>query len=227
MPTTNENFANDIRDAVKALMEADPYYFDIPILTERLQDLDAKIDETIQLSGGILILLVVVTLGKPLPNLRGAHFDDVLLVARVIENLTLNETGKGAQPIAIYTAALWNQLPPDTLAAKLELRGVDLGNDPRGLVFDTTASTKGGTEIEIPRLPELTIDSSDLAAIALAHATPGAVIFYTKNGSTPAPRNTSGGFLYLGTFNADPGTTIRARAWLPGYIPSAELRVIL
>jgi hypothetical protein len=127
MPVTNENFANDIRDAVKALMEADPYYFDIPILTERLQDLDAKIDETVALSGGILILLVVVTLGKPLPNLRGAHFDDIGVYARVIESLSLNETGKGAQQIAIYTAALWNQLPPDALAAKLEIRGRRLG----------------------------------------------------------------------------------------------------
>lgn len=228
MPTTNENFANDIRDAVKALMEADPYYFDIPILTERLQDLDAKIDETIELAGGILILLVVVSLGSPLPNLPGAHFDDVKLVARVIENLNLNGTGKGAQQIAVYTAALWSQLSPDALAARLKLEGVDLGNDPRGLVFDTTASTRGGTQIEIPKLSDLTIDSSDLDAIALAlaEATPGAAIFYTKNGSTPAPRNPAG-FIYLDTFNADPGSTVRARAWLPGYIPSAELRVTL
>lgn len=222
----NELFANDIRDAVKALMEADPYYLEIPILTERLQDLDAKIDETVDLTGGIAIILVVPVLGDVRKNLPGANFGKVLLLARVIENLSLNATGKGAQEIAIHTGALWSQLKPDALTAPLILDDVVLGNDPRGLTFDCSATTEGGTQIQIPRLAELTIDASNPAAVALAHATPGATKFYTLNGSSPSPRNPAA-LLFLAPFNAPSGATIRARAWLPGYIPSAELRLIL
>ncbi|MCA1591044.1 MAG: hypothetical protein LC734_11830, partial [Acidobacteria bacterium] len=172
------------------------------------------------------VILVVVTFADPLPNLPGANFRDIKFVARTIENLNLNATGKGAQEIALHTAALWSQLKPDALSSPLKLEAVDLGNDPRGLTYDTTATTEGGTKIEIPRLAELTIDASDLDAIALAHPTPGAPIFYTLNDSPAFPRNPAAQ-VYLGTFNSAPGVTVRARAWLPGYIPSAEKKQVL
>jgi hypothetical protein len=226
MPTTNEQFAEDIRDAVKALMEADPYYEGIAIVTERLQDIDAKVDEIVKLTDGIVVILTVVSLGDPLPDLPGANFDNVKLVARTIENLNLNATGKSSMQVGIHTAALWSQMPLPELAANLKLEGVDLGNDPRGVTYDTTASTKAGTRLEIPRLDELTIDASDLDAIALTNPAPGAAIFYTTNGTAAAPRNPAAS-LYLATFNAASGVTIRARAWLPGYIPSAEKRLTL
>lgn len=325
----NEKFAEDIRDAVKALMEADPYYLDLPILTERLQDLDAKIDETIQLTEGIAVILVVVELAEPLPNLAGANFGDIKLVARTIENLNLNTTGKGAQEVSIHTAALWSQLKPDALTAPLKLTGVTLGNDPRGLTFDCSASTAGGTQIEIPRLEPIASeiipnargrldgfsdgtrdylwrvqngryveagktgaeqdvfladataasDSSyeqlviiqqiggafggswifeqidgvwtntsfegettatapiiagdleffpDPVVALLPHPTPGAAIFVTLDGSQPIPRNPAAEiYAAAAPFDAPSGTTLRARAWLPGYIPSAELRAVL
>lgn len=222
----NEKFAEDMRDAVRALMDADPYYSDVPIVTERLQDIDAKVDEIVQLTEGIAVILLVVTCDEPIQNLPGANFAKVRLAARTIENLNLNATGKTAFQVALHTAALWSQLKPDALSSPLKLDSVELGNDPRGVNYDTFAFTEGGTKIEIPRLEEVTIDASDLGAIALANAAPGASIFYTVNGSQPAPRNPAAA-VYLATFNSAPGVTIRARAWLPGYIPSAELRQVL
>jgi hypothetical protein len=226
MAHDNEKFAEDMRDAVKALMDADPYYIDIPIVTERLQDIDAKMDEMIQLTGGIALVLLVVTFEEVLENLPGANFKKIRFAARVIENLNLNATGKTAEQVALHTGALWSQLKPDALSSPLKLESVELGNDHRGVNYDTFAFTEGGTKITIPRLAELTIDASNLAAVAFAHETPGAFIFYTLDGSKPAPRNPAAA-VYLNTFNSAPDVTVRARAWLPGYIPSAELRQVL
>lgn len=226
----NEKFAEDMRDAVKALMEADPYYLDIPIITERLQDIDAKTDEIIQLAGGIALILLVVTFDDPIQNLPGANFDKIRFAARTIENLNLNSTGKSAQQVALHTAALWSQLKPDALSSPLKLESVALGNDPRGVTYDTFALTEGGTKIEIPRL-----DAPFLPAGLPAGATqfgPGgidALLIVTNNGTAPAPRNPSA----LSTWGAsnvysDPsGTVFRVRAWRPGYIPSPELRYVV
>lgn len=226
--SADEKFATDMRDALKAMMEADPYYFDIPIITERLQNIDAKVEGIVGKAGGICIVLVTPNFGSPMPNLPGANFDAIGFVARVFENVKTNPTGKEAQHVALYTAALWSQLKPDTFANPLKLDdpGVALGNDPRFLSYDVNAVTNGGTKLEIPRLADVTIDASDLAAVALAQVTPGRAIFYTLDRSAPAPRNPNAQ-LYLATFNAAPGATVRARAWLTGYIPSAELRQVL
>jgi hypothetical protein len=224
----NEKFATDMRDALKGMMEADPYYFDVPIVTERLQNIDAEVERKVGQAGGICIVLVTASFESPLPNLPGANFDAIKFRARVYENVKTNPTGKEAQHVALYTAALWSQLKPDTFVNSLKLDdpGIALGNDLRFLCYDVDGVTNGGTEIEIPRLADLTIDASDLSAIALAHVTPGAAPFFTLDRSFPAPRNPNAQ-LYLDTFNAAPGVTIRARAWLPGYIPSAELRQVL
>jgi hypothetical protein len=332
--TNNEKFATDMRDAVKALMEADPYYSDIPIITERLQNIDAKVEQIVGKAGGLCIVLVTASFQSPIANLPGANFDTILFVARVFENVKSNPTGKEAQHVALYTAALWSQLKPDALSSPLKLDdpGVSLGNDPRFLSYDVSAVTAGGTTIEIPRLADLTIGSTPAAATpvgtfndgtrdyswreddellvlvgkemtdpdrweidarsvihpqnvtgfelalvyehvgglqvgywvfergsdgvwtinyqqidgststppvipdgfefftesvyTLDHVTPGAAKFYTLDRSFPAPRNPAA-HLYLEPFNAAPGTTIRARAWLPGYIPSAELRQVI
>jgi hypothetical protein len=222
----NEKFAEDMRDAIKALMEADPYYLDIPIVTEKLQDIDAKTDEVIQLAGGIVLILLVTTFDDVLKNVPGANFDKIRFAARTVENLNLNATGKSSLQVALHTAALWSQLKPDTFSSPLILESVDLGNDERGVTYDTFAQTAGGTKIEIPRLEDVTIDAFDLAAISLANPQAGAFMFYTLDDSKPIPRNPSAQ-VFAGPFNSAPGVTVRARAWLPGYIPSAELRQVL
>jgi hypothetical protein len=223
----NEKFLTVLRDAIKAAMEADPYYFDIPILNERIQDIDAKIDETVAMTGGVCIVLVVPKVGGALPNILGANFSDIGVTARIIESLNLNDTGKAALDIAVYTVSLLPQLIFDTLPMKLKPSTTDpaiaLANDPRGLTYDANFNTEGGTRLEIPRLADVTINVTDLAAIALVHATPGAAIFYTTDLSYPAPRNPAA-HLFLAPFSSPSGSTIRARAWLPGYLPSAELK---
>lgn len=221
----NEKFLGDMRDALAAMMNADPYYADIEIITERLKDIEGKISEIVGRASGLAIVLVTPVVGGAMPNLKGANFNGILFVARVLENTKTNATGKDALDVAVYTAAFWSQLKPDALSApfKLDEPPITLGNDSRFLSYDVHALTEGGMQIAIPKLAEIAIDASNLAAIAFTHPIAMATLVYTLDGSKPFPRNPSAR-PYVGPFNAAPGSTLRARAWLPGYIPSAEQR---
>jgi hypothetical protein len=226
----NEKFLSDIRAAVGAMTEADPYFADIPVVTERLKDIQGRIDLIVGRSNGICLVLVTPTLGGRLVDVPGANYSDIGLIGRVLENTKINETGKEALDVAIYTDALWSQMKPDPLAASLRADNpsIILGTDPKYLSYDIRYLTEGGTKIDVPQLSAVTIDASDLGAIALAQSSPqpGAVIFYTLNGTQPAPRNPAAS-LFLAPFSSTSGITVRARAWLPGYLPSAELKQIL
>lgn len=240
MSIGNEKFLSDMREAVKAAMEAEPYFFDISIVTERLQNIDGKVDALVGKSGGLAIVLVTPALGGVLVNVRGANFAKIQFVARIFENTKTNPTGKEALNVAIYLAAFWSQLKPDALTAALKLddAAVTLGNDPRFLCYDVGATTEGGTQIAIPQLGAVSVDAPEAieaealealdggTALVLAPDVPGAAIFCTLDMTPPAPRNPSA-FVYTAPFPAASGSTLRARAWLAGYLPSAELKVIL
>lgn len=224
MSDINEAFLDDMRDALKAHMEADPYYADVPILSERLKDITAAVEaQADKDGGGICLLLVTPSVDEVLANVLGANFKGCLFMARTFENVPLNSTGKTALQVAIHTAALWSQLKPDTFPAPLVLtdKPVSIGADDKYLCYDVTATTEAGTKISIPRLAALTCDADDLALVTLAHETPGAAIFYTLDGSAPFPRNPSAS-LVQGPFSATAGQRLRARAWLAGYLPSVE-----
>ncbi len=221
----NEKFLSEIRESVKALTEADPYFADIEIISERLKDIDSKLEQTLSIIGGLAIVLVTPTLGKVLANVPGANFEQITIVGRVLENLNLNDTGKEALDVAIYMHALWSQLKPDQLTATLKPLepSIRLGNDPKYLAYDVAFSTEGGTRIEIPQLaaPDL---ANDAGEITITHGTPGAAIFRTLNGTPPVPRNPAAQ-LVQAPFTPGAGVAIRARAWLAGYLPSPEVRL--
>ncbi len=108
----NEKFLSELREAVKAFTEADPYFLDLPIINERLKDLEGAIEEKLGPLGGVCIILVTPAVGGVLKNVTGANFTGIRLVARILESVTLNETGKEALDVAIYLAALWSQARP-------------------------------------------------------------------------------------------------------------------
>ncbi len=225
----NETFLSDLRDQVKAFTEADPYFLDVEIINERLKDIEGKIEEKLgPLGTGICIVLVTPGVGGVMANVTGANFRDCLLVARILEDVTLNETGKAALDVAIRLTALWSQARPDTFSSSLvpTEQVITLGNDPKYLSYDVAFTTESGTKIDIPRLSAPVVDAGSLASVSLTCATPGAALFYTADGTAPIPRNPSAA-LFQAPFAALSGQTLRARAWLAGYLPSPELRITL
>jgi hypothetical protein len=226
----NEKFLSDIRASIGGMTEADPYFSDIPVVTERLKNIQGRIDEIVGRVGGICLVLVTPVVGGVLANVTGANFSGIQVLGRVLENTKINNTGKEGLDVAIYTVALWSQLKSDALSASLIPQDppIVLGNDPKYLSYDVRFTTEGGTKIDIEQLDPPAIDAEDLGAIILGQVTPvpGVAVFYTLDGTQPSPRNPSSA-LYLAPFSSVSGTTVRARAWLPGYIPSAELRSVL
>lgn len=84
--------------------------------------------------------------------------------------------------------------------------------------FLTLACTGGLAAPDMPVLakPVLTPAAGGTLdfTITMASATPGAAIFYTLNGDRPRPGST----LYTGPLDVASGTTIKARAYLSGYL---------
>ncbi len=224
----NETFLSDIREATRALIEADPYFAAVPVVTEKVKDFIANLDTTLAQIDGLCIVLVTPAVGECLVNVQGANFAGIKLVARIYESPTLNETGKAALDAAIYLVALLSQSKPDSLAAALkpDASPIVLSNDPKYLAYDVIFETEGGMKIEIPRLSTPVVDANNFAAITLSQATPGAATFYTLDGSAPTPRNPAA-TLFLAPFTANAGQTLRARTWLAGYIPSPETKIVL
>ena len=225
---SNEAFLTDIREATQALIQADPYFLDIEIVTEGIKNFIANLDTKLAQLKGICIVLVTPAVGGCLVNVGGANFSNIKLVARVYEADWLNKTGKPALNVAIYLTALLSQLKPDALASALrpDESPIALGSDPKFLVYDVIFSTEGGMKIDIPRLAAPVADSTNFAAITLSTATPGAATFYTLDGSAPTPRNPAAS-LFLAGFSAAAGQTLRARSWLAGYLPSPETKQTL
>lgn len=224
-----EKFLSEMRDAVQAFTQADPFFSDIQIINERLKDIEGKLDVSLGTLGGVAVVLVTPLVGGVLPNVAGANFRDIQFVARVLENVTINDTGKAALDVAVYLAALWCQAKPDTFAGALRpaQNVISLGNDPTFLSYDVTFLTEAGTKITIPKLSAVVASTMGAdVALQLEEATPGAAIFYTLDGSPPIPRNPSA-HLYTAPFAFTAGQPLRARAWLAGYTASDETKQTL
>jgi hypothetical protein len=60
--------------------------------------------------------------------------------------------------------------------------------------------------------------------VTLATSVPHALVYYTTDGSTPAPLTAT---FYAGPFVAASGAQVKARAWLPGMIASEIIKLII
>src|SRR3954468_8199403 len=100
----NETFLSDIRDQLRAITEADPYFSDIPVITERIKNIQGRIDQALGLGAGLCLVLVTPAVTGVLGNVPGANFTGIRVMGRVLENTARNTTDKEALDVAIYTA---------------------------------------------------------------------------------------------------------------------------
>jgi hypothetical protein len=215
-------------DCANALV-ADPYFANVPVLAERLQDLGSRVDIALNSLG------VCVTVATPVatvrhPNQPGPYFERIQIVARVVEQVTVNQntaaggTGKGALEVAEYVCAVLHHFRPQNLGETVVCDDptIKLASEPQRLAYDVQFRTQGGLAYPLPVLdaPALA-QSGETVSIAAATSSstpvPGAAIFYTRDATFPSPRN---GALYTAPFATTTGQTVRASAWLAGYISS-------
>jgi len=99
-------------------------------------------------------------------------------------------------------------------------------NEPGVVTYEIRVRTQADATYAVPQLDPPAISSAGSHApqtVTLTSDTAGTAIYYTLDGSQPAPRSPSS-ILYTAPFAVNAAALLRTRAWLAGYVASAEAR---
>ncbi len=172
-----------------------------------------------------VIVPVVSAADDNSPNLPGTYFDDITINVGVFQNPTIAASANDPLPREICeqihgALKLWK---PDSLSRVITARkpGISYAaQDGQLNVWNCNFTVEGGPIITLTQVAKPAASAGG-GNVTLTCATAGAAIFYTTNNSNPAPRN---GTLYTAPF-ASTGQTVKARAFLAGYLIS-DLRTL-
>lgn len=233
----NDTLLEDAQEDVKARLENDTFFADIPVLLQRKGDIESDVENALgvlnEKSGkcGICAVVLMPEVEAPDGELPGPELT-VIQSVQIIERPIINQdalsgTGKSAERVALNVANLLHRyiafhLGWTMMAHRKPIR--PLGSEP-GLVqyLVVVLFRTGLTRTNQVRQPEAAKTGSNL--ITLTCATYGAAIYYTTDGSYPGPAN-SAATLYSAPFTPASGVTlVRAGATKTGYIPSNTIAV--
>lgn len=215
-------------------LASDPSFANVTVLTERIADIQSEIDRALgplnEAGGktGIVAIVVTPVANVNFGNVFGPFLDEISIVVRVIENVPVNQdpatgTNIPAAQLAENICNLLHHFQPDSATGPIVAvkPTIVLGNDQRFLSYDCHFKTSGGLSTILPQVAT-PVAALSLGNYSLSSATPGAAIFYTLDGSNAGPRN---GTLYTAPFTLGSGVTLKARAWLAGYLTSETLTI--
>lgn len=227
-----------------AALLADPFFTlplagintSIPVLSEIPADPQFNVQHPLDQIVSCVTILVPSAEASD-PNLPGPWFDSIQLIAEVVENPAINLPSLTNNPtvddIAAAVCGILHQFIPNTTQQPLYVTKITPIKHPNLSVRHVEIVTSAGLLWPIPTLPSVIINSTGsnpaTVTLYLATATAGAVLFYTVDGSPPAPRNAASPIsgattnVYTGPFMITPGTTVRVRPFLAGYLSSAEV----
>ena len=98
---------------------------------------------------------------------------------------------------------------------------------PNVVAYEIHIRTQAGASYAVPQLDAPVISSAGSDSpqtVSLSSDQAGAAIYYTLDGSQPAPRGPTS-ILYIAPFAVSEPSLLRTRAWLAGFVASAEARV--
>jgi chitobiase/beta-hexosaminidase-like protein len=210
-------------------LQADALFANVPVLTERIADIQSEINTALgPLNGqngktGLVLNVLTPTADVNFENVFGPFFDDIRIVVRVIENVPVNKDPNTGTHVPAADAAeticnLLHLFQPESANGPVLARkpSIALRHDPQYRIYECRFKTSGGLTSVLPQAAMPVIAESS-GTVTLTCATAGAAIFYTLDGSNPSPRN---GTFYTAPFTPGTGLTLNARAWLAGYLTS-------
>lgn len=225
-----------IQEASDTLL-ADPYFSNVPVVSEDLGDPQNQID-TYLMKTGCGVLLMTPKASVRFPDKPGPYYDDIMFIAAVFENVKLNRastgTRKNALDIAEHVATILHMHSPINIAESITCQSptIVLVPDPMYLAYNCLFRTQGGTQYTIPVIATPTVGIVDngngTKTVTIACATPNVSIYYTTDTTYPSPRDATGGTqnpLYTAPVILAINTPLRIRCWLAGYKPSAVVQV--
>jgi hypothetical protein len=210
-------------------LAADTAFAFVPVLTERIADIQSEIARALgPLNGqsgktGLVAIILTPTADVNHENVFGPFFDDIKIAVRIIENVPVNQDPNTGTNLAAADAAekicgLLHLFQPASATGPITARrpSIALGNDPNNLSYDCHFKTCGGLTT-VPPQAAMPVITSNTGQVTITCATTGAAVFYTLDGSNSSPRN---GTLYTAPFTPGTGLILKARAWLAGYLAS-------
>jgi hypothetical protein len=215
-----------IQQEIADRLLADPFFAAIPVLVETPRDMAFDLQAGVA-AAGIYGVVMVPQATVTAPGAPGPIFDPVEIAVRIRENIPV-AAGPHALEVAETALALLHLYRPDSInevlcAAPNALVRV---NEPNVVAYEIRVRTQAGASYAVPQLNAPTIASAGTATpqtVALTSDQAGAAVYYTLDGSQPSPRGGTS-FLYTAPFALSTPAIIRTRAWLAGYLASAEAR---
>jgi hypothetical protein len=215
-----------IQQEVADCLLADPFFATIPILVEQPRDVSYELQTSVAAAGTYGVVLVPQALVSA-PTAPGPFFDPVEIAVRFRENIPV-AAGPHALEVAETALALLHLYRPTTInevivAAPTALKAVKEANV---VAYEIAVRTQAGASYAVPQLDAPGIASAGSSwprTVTLSSDQAGAAIFYTLDGSQPAPRGPTS-ILYTAPFVIAAPSLLRTRAWLAGFVGSAEAR---
>ncbi len=215
-----------IQQEVADCLLADPFFATIPVLVEQPRDVSYELATSAAAAGTYGVVLVPQALVSA-PTAPGPFFDPVEIAVRFCENVPVSG-GPHALEVAETALALLHLFRPATInevftAAPKALQAV---KEPNVVAYEIQIRTQAGASYAVPQLDAPVITSAGSVSpqtVALASSQAGAAIYYTLDGSQPAPRGPTS-YLYSAPFVVSVPCLLRTRAWLAGFVASTEAR---
>ena len=222
MPSILTSIQQEIADRLLA----DSFFAAIPVLVETPRDMAYELAAGVAAAGTYGVVLVPQA-QVTAPSAPGPIFDPVEIAVRFRENVPV-ASGPHALEVAETALALLHLYRPTTInevlcAAPNALARV---NESNVVTYEVRVRTQACASYGVPQLDAPTISSAGSASpqtVTLASDQPGAAVYYTLDGSQPAPRGPTS-VLYTAPFTVSAPSLLRTRAWLAGYLASVESR---
>jgi hypothetical protein len=203
---------------------ADPFFATIPVLVEQPRDLSFELQASAAAAGTWGVVLVPQA-QVTAPSAPGPIFDPVEFAVRFRQNTPVAVT-PGALETAETALALLHLYKPPTVnevlvAAPEALRRII---EPNVVTYEIRVRTQACAAYAVPQVAAPVATSASQTSpqtVTLTCAMPGAAIFYTLDGSAPSPRGPTAS-LYNAPFAINQASTLRARAWLAGWLTSPQ-----
>ena len=215
-----------IQQEVADRLLADPFFATIPILVEQPRDVSYELQTSVAAAGTYGVVLVPQALVSA-PTAPGPFFDPVEIAVRFRENTPV-AAGPHALEVAETALALLHLFRPTTINEVLTAApaALKLVKEPNVVAYEIQLRTQAGASYAVPQLDAPVISSAGTESpqtVTLSSDQAGAAIYYTLDGSQPAPRGPTS-LLYTAPFTVSAPSLLRTRAWLAGFVASAEAR---
>jgi hypothetical protein len=184
-------------------VEGDPYFSDIPIITENAKDIVGEMDKALgPIAGkagksGICVIMNTPVSRLNDPNTHPTYFDDIPVIGVVRENVTINQgssgTGKHALAVAEVLLAVMQQYRGSERALCFWPDKVPIVPvmDEEYRTYNAVVHTQGGYVYSVTTVATPVITAIDGNTFKVTCATAGASAYYTVDGTRPTQASTA------------------------------------